>query len=154
MNMNKRKIICFACFCIFFAALPISFAISISPSFVRLDFEPDLKKNITFHVDGPGSLEPYISDDLVEYAKISDIKERDNGKMYFEVFLSLPQTLPSGEYRLTVGIRESQSKQGFFSASAAVQAPVIIYVPEKVAETQIVEEEKPATILRKAGSDK
>lgn len=111
--------------------------LGLTPAYIKLNYEPGLKRNLTFFVDGiPSALdaELYVDGDLAEYFELSAIGESapGSGSMEFKAYLWLPDSMPDGRYVTRIGVRELGSGSGTMSALVAVQAPVIVDVGAEI----------------------
>jgi len=125
--MNKKLL-----FLGFFTLILVNsiFALGISPSIHRADFEPNLELQYEFRVmaNQDQEIEIYAAGDLKEYVKFS--KTNFVGKNSFVANINLPEKLDRpGKHVLLIGVREIAQSASGVGVSVVVQAPIVIRVP-------------------------
>ena len=134
-----RKNIFFVLFLFFIFSLNLNFvkSIGISPSYISIFFEPNLKKSIDFYVIGlkPGTkLELYVkyeNENLRDIVKLSEPVFLGEGKYKFTAYINLPsskENLSPGKNVILIGAKETSIAQDKIIALTAVQIPIVIYV--------------------------
>ena len=113
----------------FLLACPFVLGVSIQPAKYSIDFEPNLERDFGFYICGAAKIEPYIDGDLVQYATIID-NEPNGGCREIIVRIKLPSEIEKpGKNILLAGARELIEVGGSVGGRAAIQAPIVIFVP-------------------------
>jgi hypothetical protein len=115
-------------------AVPYAQATFISPGGVKLDFEPNLQKDLVFIVGGAPRVNVSIHGELAEYARIIDTKKMETGTLaggtQVTVRISLPEHIPKpGEHKISVVASEIAEEGAMISSAVVVGAPIRIFVP-------------------------
>lgn len=106
----------------------IAYAIRISPDTVRIEFEPNLEKSITFRVGGSQKIELYKKGALADYVDLSESVV--GGDSSFTVTVKLPSYIDTpGDNIVLIGAREYSGGGGTVGGVAAIQTPIVIRVP-------------------------
>lgn len=117
---------------IFFYSGLVDAALGISPSKFTVDFQPNLKQELTFNIiaDNPDKeYEVYVKGDLAEYIKVNKQTMKGGGQIV--VNLNLPSNIEKpGNHRILIGVREKLDEElSVINVAEAVQSPIDIFVP-------------------------
>jgi len=111
-----------------------SYALGISPAKVEINFEPNLKRSITYNVYEDNiqrEVEVYVDGDLEEYVKLDKKEFTGSGKVI--VTLKLPKEIEKpGRHLLFVRAREKVDDElvgGAVGTSVTIGAVIVIHVP-------------------------
>jgi hypothetical protein len=130
--MCKNQLIVIVC--LLSALAHSASATFISPGKVKLEFEPNLEKDLIFYVGGAANINVTISGQYREWAQVvsvtpvHDANFKDARRVI--VHLKLPEFIEKpGENKIAVVAREVSPGGGMISAAVQVSSPIRIYVP-------------------------
>ncbi len=108
---------------------PFALGVSIQPAKYSINFEPNLEKDFGFYICGAAKIETYLDGDLVKYATIID-NEPNSSCRDIVVRVRLPNKIEKpGKNILLVGAKELIEVGSGVAGRAAIQAPIVIFVP-------------------------
>lgn len=109
--------------------IPQAYAIGISPSMIKMDFQPGYEETFYFTVSGVASSKVIIHGSLGQYITVSDSVLKN--KNSFAVTIKLPEKMDTPGINKgfieVVEMRETQ--EGMVAGVAAIEAPIYVRVP-------------------------
>ncbi|MBS1266079.1 MAG: hypothetical protein MAG795_00044 [Candidatus Woesearchaeota archaeon] len=128
--MKRGTVTGFAVIFLFLLFIPNIHALSVAPGFYRFDFEPNMKKSLTFMVWGVKKLNiSYKGADLDPYITLND-PAPGGGPRTVQLLLDLPETMPkpgqNGIEFVALEIREDNAQVG---GVAEIHIPILIQAP-------------------------
>jgi len=116
-------------FLFFIILCPAAYAIGISPSMIKMDFQPGYEETFFFTISGTGSAKVTVHGSLQPYITVSDsiLKNKDS----FTVTIKLPEKMDTPGINKgfieVVEIKETQ--EGMIAGVASIETPIYVRVP-------------------------
>lgn len=169
----KKTYLFFAAGILFILMLNCISGLGMSPSRIRVTFEPNLKQEVTLKVMGVSDtslIESYTRQEgEINPADVLTLKDfvEKNGEITLPVMVDLSKVnyknLTPGDHRLIVGVRQKAPEGEQFTALIAIQVPIIIFVPfeglflsarVEVGDVEKGKEGSVTAIIKNVGGDK
>ncbi|HJO02224.1 MAG TPA: hypothetical protein QF458_04860 [Candidatus Woesearchaeota archaeon] len=126
--MRKKLIGIIVLFLIFLVQQHTVYAIRISPSAIKIDFQPNYEETFTFHTEATENIGIYIEGNLAEYITVEEDNIAKDGT--FLVKVKLPDEIETpGKNRVLVGLIEKGRVGGTVAGIASIRTPIDIKVP-------------------------
>ena len=103
-------------------------AIRISPSSIKIDFQPNYEETFTFHTERAENIGVYIEGGLAEYVTVEEDNIAKDGTFIIKVKLPAEIETP-GKNRVLVGLIEKGRGGGTVTGIASIRTPIDIKVP-------------------------
>lgn len=103
-------------------------AIGISPSSIKIEFQPNYEETFTFRTGRAENIGVYIEGDLSEYVTVEKDNIAKDGTFVIKVKLPAEIETP-GKNRVLVGLIEKGKGGGTVSGIASIRTPIDIKVP-------------------------
>ena len=126
--MKKNSIVIFILFLILLIAPYMVNAIRISPSSIKIDFQPNYEETFTFRTERSENIGVYIEGDLAEYVTVEEDDIAKDGTFVIKVKLPAEIETP-GKNLVFVGLIEKGKGGGTVAGVASIRTPINIKVP-------------------------
>tara|TARA_Y100000310_G_scaffold241784_1_gene245871 strand:+ start:32405 stop:33556 length:1152 start_codon:yes stop_codon:yes gene_type:complete len=103
-------------------------AIKISPSSIKIDFQPNYEETFTFYTERAENIGVYIEGNLAEYVTVEEDNIAKEGTFVIKVKLPAEIETP-GKNRVLVGLIETGKGGGTVAGIASIRTPIDIKVP-------------------------